>query len=45
MDMLIYSYQFALAVSDAICYEDATKKEEWQQAMLEEMKVIEKNGT
>ncbi|KAA3467261.1 Retrovirus-related Pol polyprotein from transposon TNT 1-94 [Gossypium australe] len=39
------SCQFALAVSDPIYYEEAAEKEEWQKAMEEEIKAIEKNGT
>ncbi|KAL4353579.1 hypothetical protein GQ457_06G019510 [Hibiscus cannabinus] len=39
------SCQFALVVSDPLYYEEAADKEEWQKAMMEEMKSIEKNGT
>jgi hypothetical protein len=39
------SCHFALAVSDPQQYGEAAEKEEWQKAMLEEVKSIEKNGT
>ena len=39
------SCQFALTVSDPIIYGEAAEKEEWQMAMVEEMKAIEKNET
>ena len=32
-------------MSDPLYYEEAAEKEEWQKAMVEEMKSIEKNGT
>lgn len=41
----IFNCQFALAVSDPLYYEEAVKKEEWQKAMLKEIKAIEKNET
>ena len=39
------SCQFFLAVSDPMYYEDVADKEEWQQAMIEKIKAIERNGT
>ncbi|TYJ97780.1 putative mitochondrial protein [Cucumis melo var. makuwa] len=45
MEDIYNSSQFALMVSDLVCYDEAASKEEWQQAMKEEMTAIEKNGT
>ncbi|XP_047257668.1 TMV resistance protein N-like [Capsicum annuum] len=39
------SCQFSLLVSDSIYYVEAAEKEEWQQAMVEEIKDVEKNKT
>ena len=39
------SSSFALVVSDPTSYEDATKMEEWQNAMKEELKAIQRNET
>ena len=45
MEDIYNSSQFALMVSDPMCYDEVARKEEWQQAMKEEMTAIEKNGT
>ncbi|KAA0063654.1 putative mitochondrial protein [Cucumis melo var. makuwa] len=45
MEDIYNSSQFALMVSDPVCYDEAATKEEWQQAMKEEMTAIKKNGT
>ncbi|TYK01935.1 Integrase, catalytic core [Cucumis melo var. makuwa] len=45
MEDIYNSSQFALMVSDLVCYDEAASKEEWQQAMKEKMTAIEKNGT
>ncbi|KAL0554294.1 hypothetical protein IC582_008212 [Cucumis melo] len=45
MEDIYNSSQFALMVYDPVCYDEAASKEEWQQAMKEEMTAIEKNGT
>jgi len=39
------SCQFTIAVSNSMYYKDAANKEEWQQAMIEEIKAIERNRT
>lgn len=39
------SCQFALLVSDPICYEEAVEQSEWKNAMIEEMQAIERNST
>ncbi|KAJ8499382.1 hypothetical protein OPV22_009934 [Ensete ventricosum] len=41
----IYDSTFALFISDPISFEEAVEKEEWQKAMKEEIKSIEKNET
>lgn len=41
----IYACSFALLVSDPACFEEAELQGEWQKAMAEEMKSIEKNST
>ncbi|KAA0059765.1 integrase [Cucumis melo var. makuwa] len=45
MEDIYNSSQFTLMVSDPVSYDEAASKEEWQQAMKEEMAAIEKNGT
>ncbi|KAL0540771.1 hypothetical protein IC582_020785 [Cucumis melo] len=45
MEDIYNSSQFALMVSNLVCYDEAASKEEWQQAMKEEMTAIEKNET
>ncbi|KAA0025703.1 putative gag-pol polyprotein, identical [Cucumis melo var. makuwa] len=45
MEDIYNSSQFALMVSDPVSYDEAASKEEWQQAMKEEMAAIENNGT
>ncbi|KAA0045237.1 hypothetical protein IC582_016021 [Cucumis melo] len=44
MEDIYNSSKFALMVSDPVSYDEAASKEEWPQAMKEEMTAIEKNG-
>lgn len=36
--------QFALSVCDPLCFQDAARKREWQEAMAEELAAIERNS-